>query len=383
MIKKLFTSFGISFLTNLINFISLFLQKKYFVGNLFTEYSLWLIGYGILSSIVNLQLDGILLKKNLPYTLPKVINSLFVINILNSCFLILLLSFFRNYTIVIYLLTTACISFTGMSVIISNVLVREEKIIFIAFSRFIQAFLFMLLTIVFNQNLIVILMSFLLSIVLSFVFYLRSTDSFKEFFRGWELGISFSVLKNNIHYVLFALPSTFINNYAISLPMILSQNFFKSDELSRFIYLWRIFSAIIRFLQGNLTIFINQIYLKNEFLLIKHYFNIGIRLIIFLIFLIIILSLCFFLYRPSFISFDFAFYSFSSLVFLVVYTKTISFGNLFNLLNKQDKEFSFLLLFSSISMIVYFTVTQYFFLNILTMFLLFKLYWIKKLLSNY
>ncbi len=383
MLKKLFTSFGISFLTNLVNFISLFLQKKYFEGNLFTEYSLWLIGYGILSSIVNLQLDGILLKKNLPYALPKVINSLFVINILNSCFLILLWSFFRNYTIVIYLLTTACISFTGMSVIISNVLVREDKIIFISLSRFVQAFLFMLLSIVFYHNLIVILMSFLLSIVLSFVFYLRSTDSFKEFFQGWELGISFSIIKNNIHYVLFALPSTFINNYAISLPMILSQNFFKSDELSRFIYLWRIFSAIIRFLQGNVTIFINQIYLRNELLLIKHYFNIGIRLIIFIIFLTIILSSCFFIYHLSFISFDFAFYSFSSLIFLVVYTKTISFGNIFNLLNKQDKEFSFLLLFSLISMIVYFTIDQYFFLNILTIFLLFKLYWIKKLIFNY
>jgi len=382
LIKKLLSSFGISFFTNVINFVSLFLQKKYFYGNLFTEFSLWLIGYGILSSIVNLQLDGILLKKNIPYTLTKVINSLFVINIVNSFFLILLWSFFSNYSIIIYLLSIACISITGMSVIISNSLVREEKIILISLSRLIQALSFMLLTIVFCQNLMVILMSFLLSLFLSFLFYLRSTDNFKEFFRDWQLDFSFRILKDNMHYLLFALPSTFINNYAISLPGILSQNFFKSDELTRFIYIWRIFGAIIRFLQSNVTLFINQIYLKNEFSLIKHYFDVGVKLIIFITCSIIIFALCLFIFRPDFISFDFGFYSFSALVYLIIYVKLITFGNIFNLINKQGKEFAFLLLFSIISIIVYFFVPSYFFLNILTIFLLFKLTWIRKLISN-
>jgi len=368
---------SISFLANLINLASVYWQRHYYGDDLFSEYSLWQIYFGAFSSVSNLQFEGVFSRKGVNFTPEDLVSSLMFISPLTSILSAVILSIYFQSGIGVFILTACCMMISGHTSLFSAYVIKTDNIFRVQLSRLIQIISFFTLTYYFNHSIEMILISLLMSHFAAFVYLFRPIRKSVFILEKRNVVRCFEIIKVNVDFILFVSPSTFFNNYFSSLPLLISEGVFGYQNAS-YILVWRYVSAFLRFLQSNLMLKVVQLFSHSSIGKILQLYNITEKFAFFL--LISIVSFFLYGYNEK-MDIDYLLLLSFGFLFLLFYNWGLIFGNIFNYLRIQQKEF-ILLCFCFLFAVIAVELSSVFFSILVFMMLLFKVFWIKYLISR-
>lgn len=370
-------SVSVSFLANLINLLSVYSQRRCYGDDLFSEYSLWMIYFGTFSSVANLQFEGIFSRKGVNLSPGDLLSSLVFLSPLVSLLSSVLLSIYCKFDFGVFVLTACCMVISGHTSLLSAYIIKTENILRVQLSRLIQVVSFFIFSFFFNHSIEMILTSLLISHFVSFGYFFSSIRKFFFSFKKKDVVRCLEIIKGNFDYILFVSPSTFFNNYFSSLPLLISERFLEHNNAA-FILAWRYINAIFRFIQSNVLLRVLQLFSLSSVGKIFVLYRIIEKFAIFLF----IATLLFFIYGfYAEVDLDYLLLVIVSILFSFIYNWTIAFGNIFNYLKIQQKEF-ILLLFCFLFAVIAVEFSSIIFSFIVFALILLKIFWIKNLIVN-